>query len=96
MNISMVKSIRLIHTVPPTKANEKRTMSNQDRAENYRMNKEYCLKLIRGGERDLDKIKDLVGVKWLTLRKYLKALHEEGFIIFICKYGETTIIEKAL
>jgi len=93
MNIPMVNSIRLIHTVPPSAINVKKSLNNQDRADNLIMNKEYCLKLIAGGERDLDKLSELVGVNRTTIKKYLKLLHDEGMIIFICNYSEVTRIE---
>ena len=80
MNIPMVNSIRLIHTAPPSASNVKKSLSNQDRADNLIMNKEYCLKLIAGGERDLDKLSELVGVNRTTIKKYLKFAHANAIV----------------
>jgi len=92
MNISMTEAIRLIHKAPTFIRN----MSNNGRVIQQAINKNKCLEIIKDGEFNLLKIADMLGVNRLIIIRYLKALHKEGLVIFICSHLETPRIEKVL
>jgi len=94
MIISMMHSIKAIHTKPKYEA--KPVISNKVRAANQDVNRTICLKLIINGEKDIDVIAKHLKVQRVTVIKYLKFLQSENLINFVCNAKSKTEIIGAV